>query len=209
MEPQLPCQNMSITNSIERVEELRSACNIPEGQLISSRTQGQLEDTATYVINMESLFGKLRNKPIVSKRVKPIRERMLPFIQARLPLGPVYSLSELLRLVATEQDCGHYGRHRLDAVATEFDWGQHEEFMEEASPQVELATLQQRYRPFQNDKCFNCGKMGHMMRDCQLPKATGVIAMEHQIERFERATSARRIRETSIWAPIRPRHRLK
>ncbi|KAG5871689.1 hypothetical protein JTB14_026969 [Gonioctena quinquepunctata] len=253
-------QNMSITNFVERVEELRTACNIPKGQLIRfapillkgtplhwfrnttetlynwddvtyhlrllylstyydddiwndirSRTQGQLEDTATYIINMESLFGKLRNKPMESERVKLVRERMLPFIQARLPLGPIYSLSELLRLgkwiedvqihtqrmkppptnrnlvtesefmynprrhrldaVATEQDCGHHGRHRRDAVATELDWDQHEEFMGETDPQIELAALQQRYRPSQNNKCFNCGKMGHMVRDCQLPKA--------------------------------------
>ncbi|KAG5884451.1 hypothetical protein JTB14_023194 [Gonioctena quinquepunctata] len=76
-----------------------------------------------------------------------------------------------LDAVAIEQDCGHHERHRRDAVATELDWDQHEEFMGETDPQIELGALQQRYRPSQNNKCFNCGKMGHMVRYCQLPEA--------------------------------------
>ncbi|KAG5884452.1 hypothetical protein JTB14_023195 [Gonioctena quinquepunctata] len=109
---------MSITNFVERVEELRTARKIPKGQLIRfapillkgtplhwfrnttetlynwddvtyhlkllypliyydddiwndirSRTQGQLQDTAIYVMNMESIFGKLRDKPMESESV--------------------------------------------------------------------------------------------------------------------------------------------
>lgn len=110
---------------------------------IRNRTQGQYETCATYVINMESLFNKLKKKPEESERVNTVRERMLPYIQQRLPLEAISTLSDLLkysrwiedvqvrtqrlrppptgRHLVTEPDFMYNPRrhHRLEAVSVE------------------------------------------------------------------------------------------
>lgn len=85
------------------VEELRGVYLIddPDKNIwddIRARSQGELEPVVVYIYTMEGLFNKLTHKPREEKRVKIIRERLLPRIFRDLVFQQTSTVSELIKV---------------------------------------------------------------------------------------------------------------
>lgn len=145
---------------------------------IKKRTQGKNESISIYISVMETLFKRLTVYPEEQKRIKIIREGLLPDFQILLALTDIFTIEEL-----------KIKGRRIE----EINWSKNNyvppprksELIEPNLAYVESATSSvasfDNQRPCQRKvntilsaskhiTCFNCKEKNHTFRNCTLPK---------------------------------------
>lgn len=144
---------------------------------IRSRTQGPDEKVSIYIANMEGLFSRLSNRPAEMERLIYIRRNLQPYLQQRLGLQTVYTISELNRTCRQLEDIQQrtqqfrgppsasqsiepdlaYHRPRTSARIAALD----------PEPDSVEAIGQSQRSPL---RCWNCDQAGHRSANCTAAK---------------------------------------
>lgn len=140
---------------------------------IRNRTQGSEEKVSIFVANMEGLFKRLSTRPTEAERIVYIRRNLQPYLQQRLGLQTIQTVSELSQICRQLEDIQHRTQQFREppavSQAIEPDLAYHRPrpatriaAVDAESDHIEAVGPSTR-TPI---KCWNCGQPGHRSANC-------------------------------------------
>lgn len=145
---------------------------------ICRRTQGPDESLGIYIAVMDNLFSRLTTPPQDAERLRIILKTLAPFYQERLSLIDVTSEQRLLELGRQIEKSKRFVDAYKPPYRSKTDLEPDLAYVEVASASTISTNKSQEFRRdfvaantakinHTSDKCWNCGKSGHMARQCR------------------------------------------
>ena len=131
------------------------------------RSQGREESVTIYFACMMGLFSRLTTAVSEDIQIKILRRNILPVYQSQLTLQDVVSVGQLKELCKRLEEAERQTRNFLPPTCNSHTLEPDLAYVND----TRLAGAPARTSSDRSPRgCYNCGKTGHLMKDCRLPR---------------------------------------